>query len=75
MRLFHGTDAANIDSINATNFNRSFAGVNGKGICISRVTVIQNVCVRLHLITCMYKYMQYLLLMLFPPIKFFALFS
>ena len=33
MRLFHGTDAANIDSINAKNFNRSFAGVNGKGIC------------------------------------------
>ena len=33
MRLFR-TDAANIDSINATNFNRSFDGVNGKGICI-----------------------------------------
>ena len=32
MRLFHGTDAANIDSINANNFNRNFAGVNGKGI-------------------------------------------
>jgi hypothetical protein len=31
MRLFHGTDAANIDSINAHNFSRSFAGVNGKG--------------------------------------------
>ena len=30
-RLFHGTDAANIDSINAHNFSRSFAGVNGKG--------------------------------------------
>lgn len=29
-RLFHGTDAANIDSINANNFSRSFAGVNGK---------------------------------------------
>ena len=36
MRLFHGTDAANIDSINAKNFNRSFAGVNGKGICYPR---------------------------------------
>ena len=44
MRLFHGTDATNIDSINAANFNRSFAGVNGKSICISRVKVIQNVC-------------------------------
>ena len=31
MRLFHGTDAANIDSINAHNFSRSFAGVHGKG--------------------------------------------
>ena len=31
MRLFHGTDAANTDSINAHNFSRSFAGVNGKG--------------------------------------------
>lgn len=30
MRLFHGTDAANVDSINAHNFSRSFAGVNGK---------------------------------------------
>ena len=30
MRLFHGTDAANVDSINAQNFSRSFAGVNGK---------------------------------------------
>ncbi|XP_028412718.1 uncharacterized protein LOC114535634 [Dendronephthya gigantea] len=29
MRLFHGTDAANVDSINAHNFSRSFAGVNG----------------------------------------------
>lgn len=29
-RLFHGTDAANIDSINAHNFSRSFAGVNGE---------------------------------------------
>jgi hypothetical protein len=31
LRLFHGTNAANIDSINAQNFSRSFAGVNGKG--------------------------------------------
>jgi hypothetical protein len=30
MRLFHGTDAANVESINAHNFSRSFAGVNGK---------------------------------------------
>ena len=29
-RLFHGTNAANIDSINAHNFSRSFAGVNGE---------------------------------------------
>ncbi len=33
MRLFHGTDAANIDSINTNNFSRSFAGVNGKYFC------------------------------------------
>ena len=30
MRLFHGTDAANINSINTNNFSRSFAGANGK---------------------------------------------
>ena len=30
MRLFHGTDAANVDSINTHNFSRSFAGVNGE---------------------------------------------
>ncbi|CAB4040614.1 poly [ADP-ribose] polymerase 14-like, partial [Paramuricea clavata] len=29
MRLFHGTDAANIHSINTNNFSRSFAGANG----------------------------------------------
>ena len=30
MRLFHGTSASNTESINANNFSRSFAGVNGK---------------------------------------------
>ncbi|XP_046851430.1 protein mono-ADP-ribosyltransferase PARP14-like isoform X2 [Xenia sp. Carnegie-2017] len=30
--LFHGTDEANINSINAHNFSRSFAGVNGQPI-------------------------------------------
>ena len=35
MRLFHGTDAANIVSINANNFSRSFAGFNGKNHFIS----------------------------------------
>ena len=29
-RLYHGTDAANIESINVSNLSRSFAGVNGK---------------------------------------------
>ena len=31
-RLFHGTNARNIDAINANNFNRSFAGDRGKSI-------------------------------------------
>ena len=30
MQLFHGTTEASITSINANNFNRSFAGINGK---------------------------------------------
>ena len=30
MRLFHGTDVKNIDAINGNNFNRSYAGSNGR---------------------------------------------
>ena len=30
MRLFHGTAEANIQWINANNFNRSYAGINGR---------------------------------------------
>ena len=42
MRLFHGTDATNIDSINAHNFSRSFAGVNGKSFNLLLYTVTNN---------------------------------
>jgi hypothetical protein len=41
-RLFHGTDAANVDSINAHNFSRSFAGANGKCFCYYCIFV--NLC-------------------------------
>ena len=30
MRLFHGTNINNIPAINENNFNRSYAGINGK---------------------------------------------
>ena len=30
LRLFHGTEAENVDSINANNFDRSFSGVHGR---------------------------------------------
>ena len=30
MTLFHGTDVKNVPAINENNFNRSFAGINGK---------------------------------------------
>ena len=29
LQLFHGTSASNTESINANNFSRSFAGLNG----------------------------------------------
>ena len=32
MQLFHGTSASNTESINANNFSRSFAGVNGESL-------------------------------------------
>ena len=32
MRLFHGTSIKNTEAINMNNFNRSFAGTNGKYI-------------------------------------------
>ena len=42
MRLFHGTDAANVDSINAHNFSRSFAGVNGKSFISKHILNVRN---------------------------------